>query len=70
MPKENEPKDYAEDLFDQRVDAQGYLRDIYYINIDGVAKETYIYDSLRGVVYKKSGTSIGWHRMHSYQYGC
>ena len=70
MPDENKISDYTEDIFDQRTDEQGYLRDIYYIEIDGVPKEQYIYDTLRGVVYKKSGASIGIHRMYSYQYGC
>ena len=70
MPEENKISDYPEDLFDQRTDEQGYLKDIYYVEIAGIPKEQYIYDTLRGVVYKKSGASIGIHRIYSYQYGC
>ena len=70
MPKDAKREDYPEDLLNQRADEQGYLRDIFYVEIDGVSKEKYIYDSLRGVVYKKSGASVGFYTMYSYKYGC
>ena len=53
MPKESNPSDYPEYLFNQRSDAQGYLKDIYHLEIDGLPKQQFLYDTLRGVVYKK-----------------